>query len=248
MILLIDLGNTRLKWALWDRGLTGCHAFLVDKADFAKTLVSSFKVLPEVERAIVVSVADKDRTTALKSWLLSKRNIETTEIRTQKEAFGVVNEYEKIETLGADRWVALVAARQHSRKATVVIDCGTAVTIDVLDGLGNFKGGVILPGRGLMQKSLNQTAAGIDVEAMSVERVWGTSTQEAVAVGCVFGLAGAIERVVRGHINQLGGEANVLLTGGDADTLKPYLPDSYECVPDLVFEGMAIMTTEFSDS
>lgn len=244
MKLLIDLGNTRLKWALWNQGLLGAHAFPAPKGDIDKALDRVFEVLPDVEQAALVSVADAGKTQAVRDWLTTKRNLEAVEVKAGHQAFGVTNEYKKPETLGADRWVALIAAWQSHKEAVIVIDCGTAVTVDALDNNGHFRGGVILPGHLLMRDSLSQAAAGIEVQAMSSTRPWGKTTDEAVTVGSVLGLAGAIERVVKEQQQGLDRETRVLLTGGDADTVKPHLPVTYEHVPDLIFQGLATMTGE----
>ncbi|MCK7498150.1 MAG: type III pantothenate kinase [Comamonadaceae bacterium] len=161
------------------------------------------------------------------------------QISSSAGAFGVINSYVPPERLGADRWAALVAARARGAGAMCVVDAGTALTIDALDAHGVFRGGVILPGVALQRAALAHGTESVGAAAMAFGGCLAHDTAAAVAGGTLYGLAGAVDRVLDEQAQQLGEPATVLVTGGDGPRLLPLLRHAAEPVPDLVLHGVA---------
>jgi type III pantothenate kinase len=161
---------------------------------------------------------------------------------------GVVNGYEHPGRLGSDRWMALVGARQRvlrqgEPRAAVVVMVGTAVTVDALDARGNFLGGFILPGFGLMLKALEMGTAGLKVPTGEV-REFPANTSDALMSGGTFAIVGAIERMTR-HLTARSGQPPLLfMTGGAAVKLAPITPLPFDVIDTLIFEGLLATVAE----
>jgi type III pantothenate kinase len=160
---------------------------------------------------------------------------------------GVVNGYDHPSRLGADRWVALVGARARVRaeaaligvepRPALVVMVGTAVTVDAIDAGGNFLGGLILPGFGLMLRALEMGTAGLKVPTGETVE-FPTNTSDALMSGGVFAIAGAVERQYKRLQARTGVAPMVLITGGAAVKLAPALDLEFEIVDSLLFEGL----------
>ena len=262
-ILLVDLGNTRLKWAWLDRrGRPGrmratVHAAVSGSAATAATAAGRAadkefaQLLPPLrrgDRVIAVSVAAPERRRRLAATVRRLAGSAPQFIRSRRSEGTLRNGYREPWRLGADRWAALAAARALQR-AVLVVDAGTAVTIDLLGGDGRHHGGWILPGVRMMGESLLRGTGGIRrrAAATSGRRVGGRrgavpfarSTLEAVEAGALLSISGAIERAADEARLRLGKRPRVLLTGGDADRLARRLRIRHELRPALVLEGLA---------
>ena len=242
MNLVLDLGNSRCKWALADAGqepagLTPGGALAYGE-DFARALDNSFRALPRPEHAAAVCVAASAHLQTLALWVRSHWGLELQPIVTRAAQLGVTNSYKNPASLGADRWPALIAARARSPGAACVVDCGTALTIDALDANGVYRGGVILPGLALMRAALLRTQGVRDV-AGDAGSALAQSTADGVAAGTLFGLAGAIDRILDEQAAELGSTPQVLITGGNAEVLSSLMRHTTTLVPDLVLEGVA---------
>ena len=161
-----------------------------------------------------------------------------TVMRATACAGGVVNGYRQPETLGVDRWCALVGARRRLGRAAVVVGAGTATTVDLLDGHGRFLGGLILPGLELMRESLARGTAGLARASGQVVRL-PDNTADAIASGAVEATAGAVERASRRL-----GDAPCLLFGGAAAPLKSALTIEVIEEPLLVLEGLCVLAAD----
>ena len=144
MNLLVDLGNSRIKWAYagpqrWEVG-----GETIPAEGFSALLDRLWGQAAAPERVVVSSVHGPQRERLLHDWLARRWALEPQFIRAQAQQLGVTNRYRDPAALGADRWAVLIAARQASLAAQCVVDCGTAVTIDALSADGEFLGGVIL--------------------------------------------------------------------------------------------------------
>jgi len=150
-----------------------------------------------------------------------------------------VSEPEKV---GVDRLLAALAAYRQVKGACIVVDAGTAVTIDAVSADGVFQGGAIFPGLDLMARALADGTARLPEVSMPTEApAVGKNTREAIAAGVLRGAAGAVAALIEGMRKTVGRRAPVLLTGGDAPRLVPYLPsDCRDVVPNLVLEGLVI--------
>lgn len=240
MNLLIDLGNTRLKWAMCDTETwrTGALDHGPDLIRELERAVGS--AMPA--RALMSSVAKDPVTRAVTDWIAQRWSLETERVVPVKESLGVRNLYENPAQLGSDRWAALVAARVLFQGRLCVIDCGTAITIDALSEDGAFLGGAILPGVSAIRQSLALSTPLILTPGRDGDCL-ARSTADGIAVGTRFGLAGGIDRLLEEYERVLGVPMPVIVTGGDADRLCPDLHHETRVVPDLVLRGIALIAT-----
>lgn len=243
MNLLVDLGNSRLKWAVaqtssW-RG--GGFAF---SARFADDLDRAWLSLPRPQRVVAASVGDAEHARDLADWVQNSWGLSVEFVEARLSGFGVTNRYDEPTRLGADRWAALIAAHHLWSGAVCIVDCGTAVTVDALSADGVFQGGVILPGIALMRGSLRSGTAGIRHVDGLQSTCFAHNTADAVAAGTLFGLAGAVERIAQEFRPVLGENMRLVITGGAAVPLATVLgarlgPLIHE--PDLVLRGLAFI-------
>jgi len=240
MNLLVDLGNSRLKWAQHAAGAWRTDAVLLDSEKNVETLFD--KVWGEIaipQRVIVCSVSGPERLNALEQWMRTRWSVTAHIVRPQVQQLGVKNLYHRPEQLGADRWAALIAVRGLTDSAACVVDAGTAVTVEALSAKGEFLGGAIFPGLRLLRDSLARgTVAIAPAEGNAVDCL-ARSTADGVAAGTLFGLAGAVERLRDEYRRSLGEPMEFFLTGGDAPALATHLRAPATIVPDLVLKGLA---------
>lgn len=243
--LAIDIGNTRLKWALYDSPRPGA-VVQAQGAVFLETIDEladkAWKHLPpptSMLGCVVAGEAVRRRVEEqLELWDLQPRWV----VPAAQEA-GVSNGYDHPMRLGADRWVALIGARGHvlaggSPRPALVVMIGTAVTVDALDRDGKFVGGLILPGHGIMLRALESGTAGLRVPTGEVVR-FPANTSDALTSGGTYAITGAIERMGR-HLAELsGGEVpRVIMTGGAGWKVAPYLDMPHELIESLIFDGL----------
>lgn len=239
MDLLVDLGNSRLKWAHAAPGKWATGAALHAQQDLAALLEGAWAKLERPKRIVMASVASDATRDALAGWCRRRWTLEPVAIRAQQEQLGVKHCYARPETFGADRWAALIAVRGMTQSNACVVDCGTAVTVDALAADGQFRGGAIFPGLRLLRESLLRGTGGIRAIEGRADTALGCSTPDAVAGGTQHGLVGAVALLVAEQIAALGGKAEVFLTGGDAPLLRAHLKPPVCDVPDLVLKGLA---------
>jgi len=247
--LAIDIGNTRLKWALFAQPLPGAvpldhgAVFLETIDDLAETDWARLPPPSEMLGCVVAGEAVRRRVEEqMEMWDVTPRWV----VSANAEA-GVVNGYDHPSRLGADRWVALVGARARVMAAAaaaasaprpaLVVMVGTAVTVDALDAGGRFLGGLILPGFGLMLRALEMGTAGLKVPTGETVE-FPTNTSDALMSGGVFAITGAVERQYRHLREHAGVDPLVLITGGAAPKLAPTLDLPFEVVDNLLFEGL----------
>lgn len=241
MKLLLDLGNSRLKWAVWDGGRLGQTGVTPRRQteNFAE-----LEALPRPEQVVVVSVAGPATDHRLAERIAVLWHLNPRFLKAEAEAAGVINGYRQADRLGVDRWLALIGARGEVDGWTVVVDAGTALTLDVLDPAGVHQGGIIVPGIGLMRRALLAGTAGIvpEDEHQDGEGGWlGRSTGEGVARGTLLAVTACCRRFI--DTIAPGQPISCLLTGGDAQQLRPWLEaDSrlqVRLLPQLVLQGVA---------
>ena len=162
-MLLIDIGNTSLKWAVWESGefrQKGAESYRLSEIEALCN--KFFSALPVQGKIYISCVAGAQVKDAIDLWLQKKWQIKAVYVISQQQQMGLVNAYHDIETLGVDRWYAMIGAWLKYKKAFCVIDCGTAVTLDVVDNDGQHLGGLIMPGLTMMRSALKQGAEGIE--------------------------------------------------------------------------------------
>jgi len=240
----IDIGNTRLKWALYESTQPGAVA-LDQGAVFLENIDAladgEWKGLPQPGAVLGCNVAgDAVRRRVeeqLELWDLPPRWVVSS-----ASAGGVTNGYDHPGRLGTDRFVAQIGARQHvlargPARPCLVVMVGTAVTVDALDAEGRFLGGVILPGHGIMLSALQGGTAGLRVPTGDVVE-FPTNTSDALTSGGTYAITGAMERMHR-HLQQRTGQAPLtLMTGGAGWKVAPWLPIEHELLDSLIFDGL----------
>ncbi len=238
MRLLVDLGNSRIKWAQSAPGHWHSDAVTHRGADLCALLDQAWKNIEAPRTVVVSSVAAGAAREALVRWLKHHGLPSAHFIRAPLQQLGVTNRYREPAQLGPDRWAALVAARALTTAPVSVVDGGTAVTVDALSADGEFLGGAIFPGLGLLRDSLAQGTAALGDAPGDASSCQARRTADAIAAGTLFGLAGAIERLLDEHRARLGAGMQVLLTGGDATPLAAMLRSPVREVPELVLQGL----------
>lgn len=235
--LLLDIGNTRVKWGVLLDGNIN-QTGNTPLQDFPPQLPK------QIDSAIACNVAGTDIAGKVAAAVESQCNAKTTFVQSTMSAAGVTNSYKHAASLGVDRWVALIGARAATDKACIVVDAGTAITIDALDANGQHLGGQILPGLRLMAEALDLSTSDLpDVSGRLTDRVSGepyfaNATVDAIAAGILSAANGAIENAMRA-LQAEERDADLLLTGGDAPLLKQVLARASELREHLVLEGLA---------
>ncbi|MBE2258075.1 MAG: type III pantothenate kinase [Candidatus Accumulibacter sp.] len=232
MIVAIDAGNSRIKWALHD-GRQWLDRGVLATAEVGR-LAATASRWPANARAVVCNVAGAAVSEALSS-VLAGRCAGAAFLQASAEACGVRSGYEMPGQLGADRWAALIGARAVLGNACVVVCAGTATTVDLLDGEGFFRGGLILPGFDLMRRALADNTAQLPL-AEGVFRELPRNTVDAIISGCLQAQLGAVERLFRGIASEPG--ARCLLTGGAAPRLAAHLNIPFDLMDNLVLDGL----------
>lgn len=244
MELLIDIGNSRMKWVLSDSGiLHGGSSCSIASVRHDSELDRLWLETPRPERIWVSNVAGDQVCQALWRWFAKRWKLVPEFIQTQADGYGIVHSYRDPEKLGVDRWLALIATRHYFPLPACVVDCGTALTLDVLESGGRHRGGLICPGLRLMSEVLVEKTSAIEADREPFEpgQLLADHTSAAIQSGSLQALAGYLERMRRKLDNQFG-QLHYLFTGGDAPLLMAQLDFEPEWVPDLVFQGMVVVS------
>jgi type III pantothenate kinase len=235
MLLECDLGNSRCKWRLLSEGGVVSRG----KVNYCDGLFEELLPKEKVRRVRAASVAGKEINQALVSAVKSRYGLRPEWASSQTQCAGVKNAYQCPEQLGIDRWLAVVAA-YNTKGAAIVVDAGSALTLDVVSADGLHLGGYIVPGNELMSRSLIQGTAKVRYESES--EVLGLSFGQDTAGSVLAGIAAAQLGVVNVAISKastLGvGNACVLLTGGGAKAIADGLLVASEVCPELVLDGL----------
>ena len=240
-MLLIDVGNTRVKWARLANGKLGRQHAVAHEAWNANVLARAGR---SCEKIIVVSVAgaafEKQLTRAAQAALGRKPQF----VRTKRQLAGVTTRYREPWRLGTDRLVGAIGGHGLvAGRAVCVVGIGTAMTIDLVDATGIHLGGCIVPGPQLMVESLLKGTSGIRRRAnrrSSARTLFARDTRAGLEQGARYGIASVIDRAVREARAVLGSAPVLLLTGGAAPAVRRLVRTRHRLVPDLVLRGLAI--------
>lgn len=241
MTLLLDLGNTRLKWAFSLADVWVARGAVMWGEDVRHALAQAWQNLEPPRRVLGASVVDETRERDLEHLVgeVFAKKIEW--VRTPAEACGVRNAYAEPQRLGVDRFLAMVAARAAGQTPCVLAGIGTALTLDALTEDGQHLGGLIAPGPLLMEHSLFGATARIRPDRSGAIRNMADNTADAVTSGCWQAAAALIERFAANVSEQAEDvEWNLLLDGGDADAMLQLLGISAELAPDSVLRGLLV--------
>ena len=238
--LVIDIGNSALKWAWVDSdGVLSAAGYGRHHGVSMLRLFDESWSESETPTAVwVASVVAPALTQQLIDWVERTWDLSARRVVAERAALGVENGYREPSQLGVDRWLALVAARARHRGPVCVADCGTAVTIDALDDNGRHLGGFILPGISLCRQALLEHTRIPWIEDAETGTRFGRDTAAAVALGGRRAVAGVIDYTIK-HLPPSAEFPALLLTGSEAEQVGRILARSFTEVPHLVLEGLA---------
>ena len=243
--LAVDVGNTRLKWALYASHKPGA-AVLAHGAEFLENIEKladgDWCSLAHPERMLGCAVAADAVKRRVEEQMEELWDVPAHWVVASAAEAGLLNGYDHPARLGSDRWVAMIGAwhrvlAQGAPRPVVVVMVGTAVTVEALDATGKFLGGFILPGHGIMLRALESGTAGLHVPTGDV-REFPTNTSDALTSGGTYAIAGAIERMVQHVRKHCGAEPACLMTGGAGWKMAPHMSVPFELAESLIFDGL----------
>jgi type III pantothenate kinase len=246
--LAVDIGNTRLKWALYPQAVPGAQPVAAG-AEFLENIDKladgEWAALDAPARMLGCCVAADAVKRRVEEQMEELWTVPAHWVVASAAEAGMTNGYDHPTRLGADRWVAMIGARHRMLAAgparpMVVVMVGTAVTVEAVDAQGRFLGGLILPGHGIMLRALESGTAGLHVPTGDV-REFPTNTSDALTSGGTFAIAGAIERMVQ-HVRQhCAAEPMCCMTGGAGWKMAPHMSVPFELVDSLIFDGLLVI-------
>ena len=248
--LAIDVGNTRLKWTLYEQPAPNA-AVLSSGVEFLEQIdrlaESAWAHLPEPRAMLGCIVASHAVRHRVQEQMAELWSVEARWVVASEAEAGMVNGYDTPSRLGADRWVAMIGARHHALRTNggtprpmVVVMVGTAVTVEAVDATGRFLGGLILPGHGIMLRAMESGTAGLHVPTGEV-REFPTNTSDALTSGGTYAIAGAVERMAQ-HLEQRCGQPPAcIMTGGAGWKMQPFMTRPFQLVESLIFDGLLVI-------
>lgn len=243
MILTIDIGNSRIKWAAWlteriiARGVSGYSS-----ENAADVIDSLFSAVEKPQQVFLVSVAGEQLYPVLSDWVRQHWGLQVERLKTQKQFGNIINAYDDPSKHGADRWAGIIAACSHFPGSSVcVISAGTAITIDLVEKGGRHLGGYILPSYTTMHDALLGDTANIvsSSEVQYHDQGIPDNTDDAVNQGLHRLIQAGIRELCQLAQDRMDGPVQLVLTGGFAKNILGY-PDmpSMHHMPDLVMQGL----------
>jgi type III pantothenate kinase len=251
MMLLIDMGNSSIKWATLEQDRLSPQQRLP-----YKLYPQAWLKLDVPSQGVWVSnVAGPQKAEILTHWVKNHWGLKPTFVKTSSYECGVKNGYDNPKQLGVDRWLALIGAHYLETGPLCVVDCGTAVTLDVLFANGHHQGGLIMPGVTTMHKALLSDTYVLAHLNKTLHRreekpFLAHDTQTGISLGTLYGVIGLLEYVIN-SLEKQGISLKLILTGGTAPALESLLHQikSYRHIPDLVLQGLkAVVACESSPS
>lgn len=239
MDILVDIGNTRIKWAIMnDSEVMAPKSLVHSQAEFEKSLASEWASIGNAPVQLAVSCVSAEQINQSVKHIAKSLwpSITIYEAESTATGPGVNNGYKNPAQLGVDRWLGLLAARQMTRQAVCVVDCGTALTIDLMNEQGEHIGGVICPGLTMMRESLCAGTSALPYDDLDYPIGLSDATLPGIYSGTFLAAAGLIEQIVSRQARR----PHILMTGGDAAKLASYLGYQSSLVPDLVLKGLGI--------
>ncbi len=243
----MDAGNSRIKWGVLDHGTIHRTGHISQQRIREKGLqVLTTKIPRRVDEVFVSNVAGASFATRLSGVVGMHCDCDVKFARSERRGWGVTCGYTQPRRMGVDRWVAMVGAWAEVRSACLVVDAGTALTIDAIDADGNHLGGQIIAGVATMADALATATRDIPHvkpapgRAASDLGMFARNTAAAVREGAHAAVAGAVDRAIRA-LQSNAYEPTVILTGGDASRILNALCDTPVHRPHLVLQGLAHM-------
>ncbi|MBL78640.1 MAG: type III pantothenate kinase [Nitrosomonadaceae bacterium] len=242
-LMAVDSGNTHVKWGIHDgntwikQGRSNLNQDLL--------LQQEWKNLPRPHKIIVSNVTDIEAKNKL-SKLLSYWEIKPNWVTARTYQCGVKNHYIDPPLLGSDRWAALIAAWNYQQRGCLVIDVGTAMTVDTLSDTGEFLGGIIVPGFKLMKKALTANIISLQNQEGKFSN-FPNNTADAIHSGTVHALAGTVKCMSELLSITLGHIPKCIISGGSSQQLLSKLNMDASVVDNLILEGLVLIAKEDSE-
>lgn len=243
--LLLDAGNSRLKWSVLQAGRRTQQQALaypkgVSADQAAPGIIAELLATHPVQRVVLVHVLGDDFSQRA-AHICQLKAVELQVVKSAANTYGIKLAYSKPAHFGADRLVGLAAARfLAAGQDAIFIDCGTAVTVDGLLADGTHLGGLIAPGLGLLSDSLIQRtqARHMDTSLFDDPQIFTDNTAAAIGSGCLFALAGSIEGICQRMQQQMATTPLKIICGGDAVRVHPLLQGEFLLRPAALIDGL----------
>ena len=243
MILEVDAGNTRIKWRVFLDDIVQSRGVVANED--IESWLRKLDQTPLLDKIRMSSVSDRSivKRIALYS---SQRKCLFFEAKSEKETAGVFCGYADPSTMGVDRWMAIVAAYNRFRLPCVIVDAGSAITLDVVDGSGQHLGGYIMPGLEMVQKALLAGTKNVSIKLLDMRHsgclLPGQSTQQCVVRGQLLMLKSMVESIAE-SIQDQKMATQIILTGGNGEQLATIFDDLVYFEPELVLDGLKFSVT-----
>jgi type III pantothenate kinase len=246
-ILLVDIGNTRVKWATFASGRVGRQKAAAHEG-WGGERIAKHVIGKAIRRIVVVSVAGARIDRAFAAEARRRVGIAPEFFRSTRRAGNVTTLYAEPWRLGADRFAAVIGAFHLSKHRPVcVVSVGTAMTLDLVDARGRHRGGAIVPAPALMVESLLSQTHGIRRRARGGGGrgggLFARSTRVAITEGARYAASAIADRAVKEARAVLGQSPLMLLTGGAAPVIRSLIQTRHRHVPDLVLQGLAVIAS-----
>lgn len=238
MILLLDLGNSRLKWAFADTDLRADGNLPWQSSTLDGDLLAHWQQRPAPQRVLVASVTTAERCARVDATLAELGWPQAEWLRSPKHCGDLTSAYDQPDKMGIDRFLAMLAAFDAGRAPCVIASCGTALTLDALAADGRHLGGQIVPGVDTMLLALRQQAPGLP-DAQAGQRVaFARNTVDAMHSGAWHAVAAAVEHFQALAASELQQKPRMLLCGGHAAEIGKLLCVDAEQFPQAVLRGL----------
>lgn len=256
MILFFDIGNSYIKWALGgDEKPSALKLFgLCNRESIQHKMTENNFLnqgteeieLKNITRIVISSVSDAHVLTIIAEFCQNHHLPQPILLSSQSQWGQLRNAYAHPERMGVDRWLTMIAAWDQYHQACMIVDCGSAITIDTITDSGEHLGGYIVPGLKMLQNALTGTTEKVhlyDDEDLVTAQDYGDSTTAAVKKGCQFMAVDFIDNCWKRYQNNYPG-AKLIITGGDGCMLAKKIHQQNVFDELLIFKGMAAMISK----
>ncbi|MEM7027683.1 MAG: type III pantothenate kinase [Pseudomonadota bacterium] len=241
MKLLLDIGNSAISWLLRDdREIIQKNRFFYEIENIEQIFQEHFSSLTEINTVLISSVLASEQNKRISDWCKAKWDPTVWQAETSSEFAGLINSYTEPQKLGVDRWLSMIAARAEFDHHLLIVDCGTAVTIDKISSDGMHDGGFILPGLLMLQEAVISKSNRINAESITNgDILLANNTQDAISNGAKLSIIASIEYVISEF--KKNDKLTVIITGGDALPIMNNLSANIVHRPMLVLDGLFIV-------
>ena len=239
--LAVDIGNTSIHFAFYEKGVWKKHASVSSRAPKKALMAFLNKNFAGLHDAEVVIASVVPQTDALLKSFFAKKPDVRARVVGHDIKIPIVNRYRNPKQVGIDRLMNAIAGFKRYKKALIIIDFGTAITFDVVGKKGEYLGGVIAPGIEISLEALFQKTALLPkIVLKHPKNLIGRDTAESIRVGCSVGIGGLCDRVVEAISKKYRLNPQVIATGGYASFMKKYCRSIQSIAPNLILDGIRI--------